>query len=665
MRIWCVRPVSSWQTGAVCFGNRSITSKWVTACLPPASSGTLPQRPSPRSRTNQVENVCGLTCPGTMARYRRITVCAMNWWPRSRSARTLRAKTTRPLVSLSSRWTMRNRGNWCFFFSDRAAMACWLISSRVGTSSRRWSFHCRSAGWRTVLMPDAFSTTTTSSSRWRMTTSSGRSPRTTGAGLARTSTPSPSLSRRAGSMQSEPPTATRRAVARARTWVQDSPGRRDRRTAARVWPACVAVTVWGAGTDMRNHVGTDLRSVQAISRVELKYRPEVCTHEGLGVEAAFGLFEGHLVHPEAERREPVGQVPLSGLGPDSAEGLEHQLPELGVHLLLVPEVLLQVLHPLEVADRHAAGVAEDVRDDERVGLRQDAVRLRGGRAVGAFGDDAALEPRGVLGGDDPLQGARGQHGARCGEQLLVWHWFGQRKLPQPVPKGHMLEERRDVDPLRVSDRPEPVADGDDLHPALEQLLADDRADVAEPLDHGRRFFRLDLQLGHGLQDAVDDPAAGRLASADAPAQLDRLAGDNLRTRVPDLHRVRVHDPGHGLLVGPHVRGHDVHPRADDRQDFLGVPAGQAFQFPLAHLGRVAGDPALGPGERQVHDADLPGHPHGQGRDLAKVPLRGVAQTPLRCSARDRVLDPVAAERCDLAAVQADRDGDDQRPLRDR
>ena len=100
------------------------------------------------------------------------------------------------------------------------------------------SSHCRSAGWRTVLIPDGFSTTTTSSSRCRMTTSSGRSPLTTGAGLASTSTTSPSLRRRAGSMHSDPPTATRRPVARARTWVHDSPGRRARNTAARVWPAC-------------------------------------------------------------------------------------------------------------------------------------------------------------------------------------------------------------------------------------------------------------------------------------------------------------------------------------------------------------------------------------------------------------------------------------------
>ena len=42
-----------------------------------------------------------------------------------------------------------------------------------------------------------------------------------------------------------------------------------------------------------------------------------------------------------------------------------------------------------------------------------------------------------------------------------------------------------------------------------------------------------------LQDAVDDAAAGRLAPADAAAQLDRLAGDDLRAGVADLHAVGV------------------------------------------------------------------------------------------------------------------------------
>ena len=50
-----------------------------------------------------------------------------------------------------------------------------------------------------------------------------------------------------------------------------------------------------------------------------------------------------------------------------------------------PEVVLEVLHPLEVGNGDAAGIAEHVRDDEDIATGvEDAVRLRGGGAVGAF-----------------------------------------------------------------------------------------------------------------------------------------------------------------------------------------------------------------------------------------------------------------------------------------
>ena len=46
-----------------------------------------------------------------------------------------------------------------------------------------------------------------------------------------------------------------------------------------------------------------------------------------------------------------------------------------VHLLLGPEELLEALHPLEVGDRHAAGVGEDVGHDEDAALVEDRVGL--------------------------------------------------------------------------------------------------------------------------------------------------------------------------------------------------------------------------------------------------------------------------------------------------
>ena len=46
------------------------------------------------------------------------------------------------------------------------------------------------------------------------------------------------------------------------------------------------------------------------------------------------------------------------------ERLDHDLVQLGVDDRLAPVVAVEVLDPLEVADRHATGVAQDVRDHE-------------------------------------------------------------------------------------------------------------------------------------------------------------------------------------------------------------------------------------------------------------------------------------------------------------
>ncbi len=62
--------------------------------------------------------------------------------------------------------------------------------------------------------------------------------------------------------------------------------------------------------------------------------------------------------------------------------------EARVDLVLAPEEAGEVLHPLEVADRDAAGVGQHVGHHQHALVVQDSVGLRGGRAVGAFDDEA-------------------------------------------------------------------------------------------------------------------------------------------------------------------------------------------------------------------------------------------------------------------------------------
>ena len=92
--------------------------------------------------------------------------------------------------------------------------------------------------------------------------------------------------------------------------------------------------------------------------------------------------------------------------------------ELRVHLRLLPEVLLQALHPLEVGDDDAARIREHVGEDEDAPLLEDLVGLGCHRPVRTFGDEARLHFVRVLGRDYLLQGARRENVA-VDEQDLV------------------------------------------------------------------------------------------------------------------------------------------------------------------------------------------------------------------------------------------------------
>src|SRR5206468_776508 len=75
-----------------------------------------------------------------------------------------------------------------------------------------------------------------------------------------------------------------------------------------------------------------------------------------------------------------------------------------------------------------------------------------------------------------------------------------------------------------------------------------------------------------------DPGPGRLAAEDGAADRDRLACDDLRHGVAGLHRVRVHHPGHRLLVGGHVRRGDVGLRPDLADELRGEAAGELLEL---------------------------------------------------------------------------------------
>src|SRR5919109_1480549 len=82
---------------------------------------------------------------------------------------------------------------------------------------------------------------------------------------------------------------------------------------------------------------------------------------------------GHALH----RQRVCGGAHVAALVhggvQDLVERARDDVVQLGVDLLLLPEEGLQVLHPLEVGDDHAAGVGDDVGDEEDASLVKDRV----------------------------------------------------------------------------------------------------------------------------------------------------------------------------------------------------------------------------------------------------------------------------------------------------
>ena len=191
----------------------------------------------------------------------------------------------------------------------------------------------------------------------------------------------------------------------------------------------------------------------------------------------------------------------------------------------------------------------------------------------------------------------------------------------------------------------------------------DPADVAEALDDTVLLGQVPAEPVTSAGDHHNDAGAGGLVAEDGATDRDRLAGDDLGDGVADLHRVRVHHPGHCLLVGGHVGSGDVLLRPDHRQQLGGEAPGQALDLALRHLARVTADAALRTAVGQTQERALPGHPDGECRALAECHLGVVPDPTLRRAEYRGVLDAVAGVDDPAAVIESDRDREHDRPLR--
>ena len=191
------------------------------------------------------------------------------------------------------------------------------------------------------------------------------------------------------------------------------------------------------------------------------------------------------------------------------------------------------------------------------------VGLGRGRAVGAFGEDAAVEPAARLAVDHPLDRAGRQHVAGLRRATTSASIAASVDQPLSAPCFvDMVGERAHRQTLRIVVGDRVVADPDHLDAARREAERRMRADVAEALHDRRRVHGLDVERAPSprkARNATPWPVASRRPSV--PPGADRLAGDDLGHGDALVHRIGVHEPGHHLFVGAHVGRHHVDPRA--------------------------------------------------------------------------------------------------------
>src|SRR5262245_49904703 len=205
-----------------------------------------------------------------------------------------------------------------------------------------------------------------------------------------------------------------------------------------------------------------------------------------GEDAAAALRFGHALDAAHQRRGAEIDALRARHGPDVLRRALHQADQAVVHLLLAPEELLEALHPLEVGDRHAAGVREDVGHDGDAALAQDRVGVEPGRAVRALDDELRLDALRVLAGDLVLHRGGDQHVARQLEQRLVADRLRAGQALQLPVLGEVAIDFDEIDAARRVHAAAHVREPDQLRAVLHGDAGRRAADLAEALHHHAR-----------------------------------------------------------------------------------------------------------------------------------------------------------------------------------
>ena len=289
------------------------------------------------------------------------------------------------------------------------------------------------------------------------------------------------------------------------------------------------------------------------------------------------------------------------------------------------------------------------------------------RAVGTLGHHLHLQQLGFGGAHLILERTRYEEVGRCPEELFARDRLGGSEASDRAHALHVVGELVHVEAAVVAQVARVVAHGHHLHAHRIQDQTGVRAHVAEALDDHLGAIELHVVIARPLHQAVHDALARGLDASERASARDGLARDHRALRVLLIAHhavhVRVHEPGHLLRARAHVGRGDVVIGTDVVAELVREATRQAHALALGESTRVALHGALGAAKRDVHQGALPGHHRSQRAHLVEVDVRVVANAALVRSQDVVVLNAIAGEHLELAAVHAHREVHDELGLR--
>ena len=126
--------------------------------------------------------------------------------------------------------------------------------------------------------------------------------------------------------------------------------------------------------------------------------------------------------------------------------------------------------------------------------------------------------------------------------------------------------------------------------------------------------------------------------------------------MADADGVLIHNPGHDLGVGAHIRCRHVFVGAEKREDLRHVSTGHPFEFAHTEQFWIQCNTAFGAAKGQIHKRGLERHGCSKRNSFIATYRRMVTNPTLAWPTSDVVLHPPASESHARAVVEANRNG---------